>query len=986
MISIKNVFKIFNRGKNNEVRAINGVSLELPDRGLVAIFGKSGCGKTTLLNAIGGLDDIASGEISVYGKNIREKTDDIRNEYIGYIFQNYNLSRDETVFENVANALRLCGMEEGEELAARVVSALEIVGMEKFKSRLPETLSGGQQQRVAIARAIVKNPAIILADEPTGNLDDANTVMIMELLKAISEEHLVLLVTHEESLVDLYCDRVIEIKDGAVASDRQNESTVGFEQKNRNDVYLGELEERLTELDGLVIEEFGGKSDTPVRIRLVHYNGKTYIQPLSENLQAVTAGCEVNFKEGVFEKRELTQSTSKHIDMSTLPPVSGKGFGRLYKVKNVLPRAFRSVFPKAHKRSNRLLRVLLLLMSFITVFMSATLAVNIKNYTDGSDKINENIMFIPAIDEVDYSAITDSVGSNGIQYAKVVPMHECYSHDGREFYFSLGNFMTSSAATTRGFAFSVDKAVMGNAELVAGSLDMKKEFDAVITTAMADELIENANANFIDGYDDLIGISSMSGYDVNYAFKITGIVKGDNNLIYLNRFAAAYSALSEIAPGVYPLSGTDYDGTLAEGEIAVFRTVYSDKFDESNKTLTVSGKSFKIADVVMLYSQPVEYKQYVEDVHGVKLLDFDSYYKTGEDRYQKYCEWMFDYYYEYLADFMAVLKDYKFFDETQNAFVATGAEWLLPDVTLYMGFSNSAAIFEFEDAYALYYGYKYKNEHGVYPTYDELSAVNVYNNEYTADYSQKIIEIYNSYGYSDPVKSANGYYIVSDADYIKLASAVGKSDVAMLYFNTYNNGNYGITASHYLMLYTDGSDAARAFVTEALAGKQFTLSSGKDFGTKYNVVDYILTSDDVSERLLEGNLAEIIASIIGIAVLLAIMCISVYFIMRSSLMSRVKEVGIMRAIGVSKRNVIFRFFIEALVLFSLTVLIGFAFAFGIIIWLTQNSLIATMLAMPLWLAIVLVAVVGGACLLFGLLPIAMLLRKTPRAILAKYDI
>ncbi|MBR4836339.1 MAG: ABC transporter ATP-binding protein, partial [Clostridia bacterium] len=220
MISIKNLNKFFNRGKQNEIHVINDITLDLPESGMTAIFGKSGCGKTTLLNVIGGLDSFAEGSLTIEGQPIGKNTDEIRNKYIGYIFQNYNLNNSDTCFDNVASALRLCGMRDEDEIGRRVDIALKNVGMEKYGRRTPDTLSGGQQQRIAIARAIVKNPPIILADEPTGNLDEANTIMIMDLLREISRDHLVLLVTHEENLVDAYCNRIIELSDGRIISVR----------------------------------------------------------------------------------------------------------------------------------------------------------------------------------------------------------------------------------------------------------------------------------------------------------------------------------------------------------------------------------------------------------------------------------------------------------------------------------------------------------------------------------------------------------------------------------------------------------------------------------------------------------------------------------------------------------------------------------------------------------------------------------------------
>jgi ABC-type lipoprotein export system ATPase subunit len=223
MIRLSNVNKYFFKGKQNEIHVINDISLELPQKGMVALFGQSGCGKTTLLNVIGGLDGIKSGSIEIDGKDIRKNTDDLRNRYIGYIFQNYNLNLKVTNYENVAESLRLCGMEDEETISERVYAALANVGMEKFANRMPDTLSGGQKQRIAIARAIVKNPAIILADEPTGNLDSHSSAEILEILKGLHDEgHTVIIITHDPTIA-AKAERIIHIMDGEIYKDEKNE-------------------------------------------------------------------------------------------------------------------------------------------------------------------------------------------------------------------------------------------------------------------------------------------------------------------------------------------------------------------------------------------------------------------------------------------------------------------------------------------------------------------------------------------------------------------------------------------------------------------------------------------------------------------------------------------------------------------------------------------------------------------------------------------
>ena len=187
MIELVNVNKYFNRHKKNELHVINNTSLTLEDTGLVALLGPSGCGKTTLLNAIGGLDKIKKGKIYIDNQKISSKfsykVDKIRNLNVGYIFQDYKLIDNLSVYDNVALVLKMVGIKNKTEIKKRVEYVLDKVGMLRYKKRPAGMLSGGERQRVGIARAIVKDPNIILADEPTGNLDSKNSLEIMKIIK-----------------------------------------------------------------------------------------------------------------------------------------------------------------------------------------------------------------------------------------------------------------------------------------------------------------------------------------------------------------------------------------------------------------------------------------------------------------------------------------------------------------------------------------------------------------------------------------------------------------------------------------------------------------------------------------------------------------------------------------------------------------------------------------------------------------------------------
>ena len=220
-VTIENAHKYYNKGKSNQIHVMDNITLELPESGLVAIFGQSGCGKTTLLNAVGGLDKIASGSIRIFGQDIRENPDTLRNRYIGYIFQNYNLNMGETVYENVAFALECIGKPRA-VIKTQVPETLRLVGLAEKMDNYPDQLSGGEQQRVSVARAMVNRPPLLVCDEPTGNLDPAISLGIMRLLDRINRTGTtVVMATHDREMVDSMRKRVVALEAGHIVRDQE---------------------------------------------------------------------------------------------------------------------------------------------------------------------------------------------------------------------------------------------------------------------------------------------------------------------------------------------------------------------------------------------------------------------------------------------------------------------------------------------------------------------------------------------------------------------------------------------------------------------------------------------------------------------------------------------------------------------------------------------------------------------------------------------
>ena len=221
MLKLKNIKKTYVTG-DEKVEALKGISIEFRESEFVSILGQSGCGKTTLLNIIGGLDRYTSGDLIINGKSTKDfkdrDWDAYRNYSVGFVFQSYNLIGHQTVLSNVELALTISGVSR-KERKQRAIKALEEVGLKEQIHKKPNQLSGGQMQRVAIARALVNNPDIILADEPTGALDTKTSVQVMEILKKISKDKLIIMVTHNPELAEKYSSRIIKILDGKITDD-----------------------------------------------------------------------------------------------------------------------------------------------------------------------------------------------------------------------------------------------------------------------------------------------------------------------------------------------------------------------------------------------------------------------------------------------------------------------------------------------------------------------------------------------------------------------------------------------------------------------------------------------------------------------------------------------------------------------------------------------------------------------------------------------
>ena len=347
MVRLEHVHKYFFRRRRNEIHAINDTSLQTEDKGLVALLGPSGCGKTTLLNAIGGLDKVNKGNIYINGQRISRRTsgavDRIRTLSIGYIFQNYNLVDNMTVYDNVAMALRMIGIKNKAEIKEKVTYVLEKVGMYRYRNRYADMLSGGERQRVGIARALVKNPTIVIADEPTGNLDSKNTIEVMNIIKSIAQEKLVILVTHEEKLADFYADRIIRIKDGKIESDEINANSRGLDYRLENKIYLKDIRDHqrvTTDKYNVDFYSDGSRIDLDIVVR----GGNIYVKTKDDmtSLEVVDEQSAVELIDDHY--REMTAEESRdHFDTQKLDTLSKRKYTSILNPVTLIKRGFKTV-------------------------------------------------------------------------------------------------------------------------------------------------------------------------------------------------------------------------------------------------------------------------------------------------------------------------------------------------------------------------------------------------------------------------------------------------------------------------------------------------------------------------------------------------------------------------------------------------------------------------------------------------------------------
>ncbi|AIO18641.1 Macrolide export ATP-binding/permease protein MacB [Candidatus Izimaplasma bacterium HR1] len=571
MIKLNNLHKYFNRKKSNEIHVINDINLTLPDKGLVVLLGPSGSGKTTLLNVLGGLDKVQGGSIQFDEQEIKHYNattwDKIRNKHVGYIFQNYNLLTNLTVYDNISLTLNMINIYDKEEIDKRVDYILDSMGMINYRKRRAAQLSGGQQQRVAIARALAKNPKVIIADEPTGNLDSKNTQEIMNIIKKISQNKLVVLVTHEENIANFYADRIIKLQDGKVVSDIENSSNGSLDVKHETDIYLGDMRKvetintsNLNNIDIYSDEDIKDQLD----IKLIVKNKTIYLDVKSKEykkMQLIESDSEINIYDGNYEK--LDKSSFDDSDFNLQSIINEKAHDEVSRhsvitIKDSIKFAWNRI--KDSSKIGKLFYVGFaggaVLIAVAVGMLSGILNMDPSNFLQGPEEI---IVFDKGSNEYDdIITLADHESVNYFQLANEVsvtislpPVYQSYENTRR---------LTRSAVYSE--YLDTSKLVAGRAAVGLHEIVMEKD--------MVDDLLTDSTYTMlgVTTYEDLMNLEMFvrvqSQYDSDFTIpvKLVGIVDDKAKVIYASKELVYMSTFNVGLYEVYEDDITLLDGSL----------------------------------------------------------------------------------------------------------------------------------------------------------------------------------------------------------------------------------------------------------------------------------------------------------------------------------------------------------------------------------------------------------------------------------------
>ena len=932
MINLSHVNKYYNKGKNNELHVINDCNITLPDKGLITILGESGSGKTTLLNVIGGLDK-AKGTITYDDKEFNgykmSKIDKYRRENVGYIFQNYNLLPELTIYGNLELALNLVDIIDKDEVDKRVKMALEAVGLYKFRKKPAGKLSGGQMQRVAIARALVKECKILIADEPTGNLDSTNSIEIMNILKKLSETTLVILVTHDKTLAEFYSSQIIELTDGKVVNIREAHGNISLQNKNENKIYLKDMNQSQVEGENIKSVVFSDEEKPNIDITLVEKNGTYYIKSnvkikLLEETNLLLI--DDNYHETTIDEyqNDLKYDTSSYDNTKR-----SKSAGRIW---NLIKNGFIDFFIVAKKKT-KFFRFVFILIGVVLGFMAALFCRYA--HKDYSNVINEsNIYVCDKTDGVNYTDYTNAL--NKMIDDEAIKTASLYSKTDCNVIYQLNSIQEkkfSGELNTLTYDVVADKGLeYGHAPAASGEIVLGKK--------LANRILKKYKFTSYEQMLKLVKLDSGS---------IVGVSKSNTNTVY------SYNSILSPSSDIYknePATGKDVSSVFTLNTEFSY-TIYD------GQDLTAEDKNTR--NVVIIVPEGNTYNPLTKTTSTEISASYDMYWGEGT------------------CDITIQDKQFTCYDRTYNIVGVAQSNYLTKGIDYSFVTANYKEItYQMNNLLESEYGvlYDLSGLGGWFgtPHYNKESISSFGNNYNIIDgrapkyVNECMVSPYFGLEIGEKIKNSSGFQY----------TVTGIYEMTNDYYDENNVATFVVSDISALISYSSSVIVAE------------NASAVKKAFKDNNINFYNLRSNQIA-KINKAAKKSNISTLSIMASLFAIALVYIYFTMRSKLISDIYEVGVLRNLGASKKRIYSRYIVELTLTTLFTTLLGYLltiFIYGII-WEKLGHLTSlfpqySIIKSPYpYIGIILIFAMH---IFIGLLPTILLLRKTPSEISSKYDI
>jgi len=919
LIKIENIKKTYS--SSDEGRVLKGINLEFGKTGFVCILGKSGSGKSTLLNIIGGLDK-GEGTISYEDVKVNhydsKKIDLYRSKNIGYIFQNYLLLQDLTVYENIDVALSLAGVNNAVERKNRIEKCLKIVGLDRYKRRMSSALSGGQQQRVAIARALAKDSKILICDEPTGNLDSINTIEIMKILKSISKTKLIIMVTHNNDMAKRFADRIINLVDGEIISDKENQGKGASYSKDI--IELSSLENETIKSGNLEIVSYKDKeSSEPLKLSVIEYQGKVKIVIESSHQLLNDDYAIIDTLEAEEEEKEVDLEFNNSY-------VGDKKVGIFKRIKSSCQKVYGA--KKATKVLYTFFSIFGILISFFIYFASNLNSIYVSE--DESKSTTDNYFMNRTIFSLDpdnnkqaknyvyrdelYNWIEEDNGIIGVRPVRFD--QRFFSHH------SCDDLRYLNKTYTKGTKIKIDVVRYNDIEKEIDEFylgrNIENDYEVLITKSYLKLYLEDYRINNKTIEDSVVLDSEINFGFGGCTFKVVGVVESDANSVickddeYLEFVNGAQKSLESNALS-YIFSNAK---VMTDEEYLEYKGL-----DQLPKIYRDWDLKPGVDSVNVYYTRPVlrnaiNYSVRLSQLNMIGALEdeeeiivFDT--KTNKNSYKKFLSLFYD-------------------KLTDNSKFSTEG---LP-----LNFKSFEKIEKDERLIT------YLNDNNV-----------------------------NTIGNGDVIISKDLYDIIKTINpnrTISSCSIVGYYESDLGIFDIYtNNVTYDVLNIKYMTPVDGNLDLI--VVEDYEKANEFL----KDLGYKIvNMNDYY-----------RDQVYELIKRIFFIVIIAIAIIVSLFMFMtnRSKMIKNIYTIGVFRALGVHKKTIYKTFFIDSLTVTTLTMALSYTLTYVAI------NLFSYFYKTPPY-EFALFAVGFGVMylvnLFFSMMPLILLLKKTPREITIKYDI